>query len=89
MANDPEVRVNRQALERFCQQVFETLNVAEDDARIASAVLVAANARGIPSHGVARLQRYINGLETGLMQPGAAVLVMATPIMSACKAIMA
>ena len=73
MANDPQVRVSRQALERFCQQVFQTLGVAEDDAHIAAAVLVAANARGIPSHGVARLQRYINGLETGLMQPEAAV----------------
>ena len=80
MANDPQVRVSRQALERFCQQVFETLGVQEDDARIAAAVLVAANSRGIPSHGVARLQRYINGLETGLMRPDAAVeTLMDTP----------
>jgi L-2-hydroxycarboxylate dehydrogenase (NAD+) len=64
-----EIRVGREPLEQFCQAVFQTLNVPEEDARIAAAVLVAANARGIPSHGVARLQRYINGLETGLMLP--------------------
>jgi LDH2 family malate/lactate/ureidoglycolate dehydrogenase len=38
---------------------------------------VAADARGIPSHGVARLQRYVNGLETGLMLPGAKEEVLA------------
>jgi LDH2 family malate/lactate/ureidoglycolate dehydrogenase len=75
-----EVRVGRAALEQFCALVFQTLDVPAEDARIAASVLVAANARGIPSHGVARLQRYINGLETGLMLPHADVeSVMDTP----------
>jgi len=38
-----------------------------DDARISAEVLVAADACGIPSHGVARLGRYANGLRSGLM----------------------
>jgi L-2-hydroxycarboxylate dehydrogenase (NAD+) len=72
-----KVRINREVLERFCQNVFERLNLAEEDAQAASAVLVAADARGIPSHGVARLWRYVNGLQTGLMMPNAPVEVLA------------
>ncbi|MFB0537137.1 MAG: Ldh family oxidoreductase, partial [Anaerolineae bacterium] len=70
------VRLKRGALETFCQRVFQSLNLSEDDARMAAAVLVAADARGIPSHGVARLQRYVNGLKTGLMLPNAPVEVL-------------
>lgn len=36
--------------------------------------LVAADVRGIPSHGTARLARYVNGLETGIVRPDAAIL---------------
>jgi LDH2 family malate/lactate/ureidoglycolate dehydrogenase len=61
------VRIERARLEAFCQRVFEALELPEDDARIAAAVLVAADARGIPSHGVARLKRYVKGLRSGLM----------------------
>ena len=70
------VRVERESLETFCQQVFQRLDLSEQDARMAAAVLVAADARGIPSHGVARLQRYVNGLQTGVMIPGAPVEVL-------------
>lgn len=63
-----EVRVDLVALERFCVRVFESLGLPAEDARIAAAVLVTADARGIPSHGVARLSRYVHGLEIGLMR---------------------
>ena len=66
-------RVNRKALQAFCAQVFEQLGLAAEDAQIAADVLVAADARGIPSHGVARLQRYVNGLTTGVILPDAPV----------------
>jgi L-2-hydroxycarboxylate dehydrogenase (NAD+) len=71
-----QVRIDRSELESFCQEVFERLNLSEDDARAASAVLVAADARGIPSHGVGRLWRYVNGLQTGQMVPDAPVEVL-------------
>jgi L-2-hydroxycarboxylate dehydrogenase (NAD+) len=70
------VRIEREALEAFCQQVFQSLGLSERDAGTAAAVLVAADTRGISSHGVARLQRYVNGLETGLMLPNASVEVL-------------
>lgn len=70
------VRVERGHLESFCQRVFQHLNLSEHDARVAAAVLVAADARGIPSHGVARLWRYVDGLKTGRMLPDAPVEVL-------------
>lgn len=64
-------RVSRRSLEGFCCQVFEELGLPSEDAWIAAEVLVAADARGIPSHGVARLGRYVHGLKVGLMKPAA------------------
>jgi len=71
-----QVRIKQESLETFCQQVFENFRLSQRDARVAASVLVAADARGIPSHGVARLWRYVNGLETGLMLPNAEVEVL-------------
>jgi LDH2 family malate/lactate/ureidoglycolate dehydrogenase len=66
-----DIRIERQALVDFCARVFGRLGLSGRDAEVAADVLVAADARGIPSHGVGRLQRYVNGLETNLMLPGA------------------
>lgn len=62
-----DVRFRRGDLEAFCESVFRSLGLRADDARISAEVLVAADACGIPSHGVARLGRYANGLRSGLM----------------------
>ena len=59
--------VRADALRDFCVQVFGKMGVAEEDARITADVLVQANLRGIDSHGVARLARYVNGLRDGVM----------------------
>lgn len=61
------VRVKRDVLTAFCRDVFIQTGLTERDAVVAADVLVAADLRGIPSHGVGRLWRYVNGLETGLM----------------------
>lgn len=63
----PEPRVRPESLRHFCQRVFERLEVPEEDAAITADVLVAADLRGIDSHGVARLQRYVDGLRAGRM----------------------
>ncbi len=68
---DLEIRLDMVELESFCCRVFESLSLSHEDAVIAASVLVAADARGIPSHGVARLPRYVRGLEIGLMRPDA------------------
>jgi LDH2 family malate/lactate/ureidoglycolate dehydrogenase len=54
-------------LKDFCTRVFEKLGVPHDDAEVTSDVLVLANLRGIDSHGVARLKRYVDGLREGVM----------------------
>jgi L-2-hydroxycarboxylate dehydrogenase (NAD+) len=77
---DDLVRVSRAALESFCSQVFQRLGLSQRDANVAAEVLAAADARGIPSHGVARLWRYVNGLKLGQMVPDAPVeIVRETP----------
>jgi LDH2 family malate/lactate/ureidoglycolate dehydrogenase len=48
-------------------RVFEKMDVTPEDARITAGVLVQANLRGIDSHGVARLARYVSGLRDGVM----------------------
>lgn len=66
MAED-KVVVPWKALKDFCRRVFEKLEVPAEDAEITADVLVRADLRGIGSHGVARLRRYVNGLRQGQM----------------------
>jgi L-2-hydroxycarboxylate dehydrogenase (NAD+) len=54
-------------LKRFCVRVFEHLDVPAADARVVADVLVAADLRGVDSHGVARLRRYVDGIRDGMM----------------------
>ncbi len=61
--------VNADALRRFTARVIEQLGVSGDDAAITADVLVAADLRGIDSHGVARLARYVDGLKNAVMLP--------------------
>jgi L-2-hydroxycarboxylate dehydrogenase (NAD+) len=59
--------VNDRKLLDFCVRAFEEMGVQREDARITADVLIQANLRGIDSHGVARLARYVNGLRDGVM----------------------
>jgi L-2-hydroxycarboxylate dehydrogenase (NAD+) len=77
-----QLRVERADLEQFCAEVFRRLKLDERDAAIASEVLVAADALGIPSHGVGRLRRYVEGLVAQQMIPDAQVEVLADTPMS-------
>jgi LDH2 family malate/lactate/ureidoglycolate dehydrogenase len=76
------------ALERFVRDVFIACGLSEDAAIQSAAVLVAADVRGIPSHGIGRLRRYVNGLTSGLMRADAKPEVVAetgsTLIIDAC-----
>ncbi len=65
-----EIRINREALERFCTNVFLKLGLSKAEAADSAEILVAADARGIASHGVGRLWRYENGLKKGIMSGG-------------------
>lgn len=67
MTGKTESLVQAEPLTDFCVQVFQKLGISEEDARITTDVLIAANLRGIDSHGVARLRRYVNGIRDGMM----------------------
>lgn len=75
------MRIERAVLERFCTEVFIHMGLPKDEAEGSARVLVAADARGIESHGVGRLQRYVNGIERGVMQGSAVpVILRETPM---------
>ena len=59
--------VQAEALKNFCVKIFQKLDVPKEDATVTADVLLAADLRGIPSHGVARLRRYVDGLRNGIM----------------------
>jgi L-2-hydroxycarboxylate dehydrogenase (NAD+) len=72
---DPQVFAPEQLFE-FTVRVFGHLGVPEDDARIAAAVLQAADLRAIDSHGVARLHSYFDMLQLGRIEPKANVTIV-------------
>jgi len=51
----------------FTKKAMMKLDVSEPDAEKVADNLVQSNLRGIDSHGVARLQRYISGIKSGYM----------------------
>ena len=61
------VRIKRELLEQYCTQIFLELGLPNEEAHDSAHILVSADARGIPSHGVARMWRYVNGIKQGLM----------------------
>ncbi len=60
-------RVDHVALKEFATQIFVKMGVPAEDAKVTTDVLVAADLRGIDSHGVARTRRYVDGLRDGIM----------------------
>ena len=58
-------------LKMFCTEALERLEVPREDAKITADVLVTADLRGIDSHGVARMSRYVSGIQQGMMRPKA------------------
>ena len=61
--------IQTEPLISFCRRAFQAVGVPSDDAAVTADVLVTANLRGVDSHGVARLRRYVDGLRQGVMRP--------------------
>ena len=61
--------VSEKSLRAFCEEVFTKLGVPKEDAQVTTDVLVLADLRGIESHGVARMPRYVTGLKKGYIKP--------------------
>lgn len=56
-------------LKQFVQAVFEQQGFSKEHAQTCAEVLVSADARGIDSHGVARLSGYVRLIEKGRINP--------------------
>jgi len=70
-----DVYVQWQALQAFMQQVFERVGMPAEDARIEAEVLVWANLRGVDSHGVLRIEWYLELIDKGVMNVRPAIRV--------------
>jgi LDH2 family malate/lactate/ureidoglycolate dehydrogenase len=74
------VNVSREDLVGYIKNIFIAKGMNGKDAEISARVLSASDARGIPSHGVARLWRYLAGIDKGVMMPNdESVVVKETP----------
>ena len=70
------VRVDWEALRKFCEEVLGAASVPEKDAQIVAASLVDADLAGMKSHGVTRLNDYLLRMEQGLMTPATRLKVV-------------
>lgn len=67
----PNNQIDVQQLKEYCSNLFVAMGMRQEDAPLAADVLVAANVRGIHSHGVGRILRWVNCVKSGLVIPDA------------------
>lgn len=66
---DETITITADALRDFVQAIFEHTDCSADEALRIADNLVEANLTGHDSHGVIRVQRYVEYLETGVQHP--------------------
>jgi L-2-hydroxycarboxylate dehydrogenase (NAD+) len=64
-----QIRRDADELRDLCKRALQRVGVTEADAAITAEVLVTSDLRGIASHGVAHLRRYVDGLRSGTIVP--------------------
>ncbi len=77
------IHVMPETLKNFAANVFIKMGVPPEDAETVADVLVAADIRGVRSHGTARMHLYINRLEQGIMKPTSDIKVVAETLATA------
>jgi LDH2 family malate/lactate/ureidoglycolate dehydrogenase len=75
MAKTPRVVVQKDDLHRLVSDIFKAAGTNSVDAEIIADVLVWANLRGVDSHGVVRIPRYLELFESGEAKAAAAMQV--------------
>jgi LDH2 family malate/lactate/ureidoglycolate dehydrogenase len=68
---ESSVPIHAPALEAFCHDILIAAGVPARHARLVAATLVAANLRGVDSHGVQLLPYYVEQIEAGDLDPNA------------------
>ena len=67
----PKITIAAGDLQRFIADIFRARGLAPEDAGCVAEVLVWANLRGIESHGVSRVPRYLQFIDQGDLDPKA------------------
>jgi L-2-hydroxycarboxylate dehydrogenase (NAD+) len=67
MPTSDRIPVRAELLRALCIRVLERLDVSPEDAALTADVLVACDLRGIDSHGVAHLRRYVDDMRRGVI----------------------
>lgn len=70
------IKVKLGTLRDFTVNVFIKLGVPLEDARLSAEILIMSDQRGIGSHGLQRLYRYVNGLKAGVIKPVTKVKIL-------------
>jgi LDH2 family malate/lactate/ureidoglycolate dehydrogenase len=65
----PPAVVPAEALRRFVRDVFVCMGMSAAHAATVAEVVVWANLRGVDSHGVTRVPRYVEWIEAGIVNP--------------------
>lgn len=71
--DNPYCRISPDILESYVRQILEEVGVPQKSATIIGTALVQADLRGVDSHGVARLEAYVEKFEGGGFNPDPAV----------------
>jgi len=72
---DTYLLVNEDDLDRYTAAILRGAGMTAQGAAVAARVLVTSDARGIESHGVARLPQYVALIDAGVLDPAAAPTV--------------
>ena len=68
-------RVAPAALQDYVTDILGAVGMTDEGARVTATVLTLSDARGIESHGVARLPQYVRLIQSGTVAPAAAPVV--------------
>lgn len=63
-------------IQDYITTIFEKVGVPDNDAHIASEILVSTEMRGVSSHGIMRVEKYINCLLQGGIHPKASTTLL-------------
>ena len=75
------MRVPKEKLFKFAMEVMKKIGCNDEKASTVADILVEADMRGISSHGVARLRRYVDHIKEGIIDPsGEPEIVFETPV---------
>ena len=70
------ILIAAEPLRAFARDIFRKAGLAEEQATVTAEVLVWADLRGLPSHGVLRIPRYVSWIGSGLINAKAAPKVV-------------